>query len=199
MARKKNRTNGVDIYSIYKYRNIKHKYKKPSLKIRKKTKEKKLKMDTLIKEQQQKHALVLYVIDKIRQQYNYIPDKLRIVKILYLLDRKFKENTGGRLSNYNYVLEKLGPLAWEILDNLEELKSVNVLSNFNSLYNFKINFIATQDLDTIKSLSSTIDKSISTMDIKFIFDTSENLNVLLNYVHSLPEVKNAKLHKSIMF
>ena len=194
---------GVDSAGIYKHTNVKYKYNKQSLKMLNKKKlkmeEKKLKKDAIIKSQQQKYTLILYVINRISEQYKYAPDKLRIVKILYLLDRKFKENTSRRLSDYNYVLEKLGPLAWEILDNLEELKSANMLSNFDNLYNFKITFISSNDSNGIKSISDTIERDISKKDIEFIFEKSKNLNGLLNYVHSLPEVKKAKLHEPIIF
>jgi len=177
----------------YKHATIKLKYRKDSIRHYKQ----KPRMESKLSPIEVRRALILYVIKRALGEYGYTEiDKLRIVKILYLLDKKFKEDTKSRLSPYNYVLERLGPLSWEILDDLEQLKSENVISNVTSFYDFKINSISQKEDTNIASVKVLIENNIDTGPI---FELATSLNHLLNYVHSLQEVKSAKLHGPIAF
>ncbi len=177
----------------YKPTVIKLKYRKDSIKHHKL----KPRMESALSPIEIRRALVLYVIKKALGEYGHTEiDKLRIVKILYLLDKKFKEDTKSHLSPYNYILERLGPLSWEILDDLEQLKSENVISNVTSFYDFKLNSIPQKENINIETVRVLIENNIDTHPI---FELATSLNHLLNYVHSLPEVKSAKLHGPIAF
>ena len=176
---------------IYKKRTLKYNYK--SIKHYKI----KTKMETPVSEINK--ALILYVLKTATEKYGYKElDKLRIVKILYLIDRAVKHKSNKQISNYSYTLERLGPLDFKILDDLDTLRQENQIINSINLYNFTISEPSSQLLKYAQEQSSRINECLQEDEITEIFDTAKNLNFLLNYVHNLDEVKHTRYREQIV-
>lgn len=146
-----------------------------------------------------KKELILYVISKALKEYGYPKvDKLQIVKILYLMDRKaLFEKHINKISDYEYLLERLGPLAWEILDDLESLKLQKLIDNADNYYDFIIANENTEFMEAVKKAAKIIDLIFTKTELDEIFNIARNVSSLLNYVHSLEEVKNGEFKKKI--
>jgi len=144
-----------------------------------------------------RRELILYIMHKALSDYHYPKiDKLRIVKILYLLDRLSRQKDGSKLSDYNYILERLGPLSWEILEDLSKLKQDGIIKNASNFFDFS--FVDEQQVSgMIQEVTIQVESKISKEDLDFIFSLAKNLSQLLDYVHGLEEVKNAKLKQEI--
>lgn len=145
-----------------------------------------------------KKELILYVIQKATKEYDYIKiDKLQIVKILYLIDKLSLDKTGEKLSEYDYLLERLGPLAWEILSDLSSLKEERIIGNSDNPYDF-ILIDEKRVEEIIRGVSEQVEKKIGKAEINRIFNLAKNLSKLLDYVHSLDEVKKSGFKEKVL-
>jgi len=149
-----------------------------------------------------KEEIILYVVNKALKDFGYDKiDRLQVVKILYLLDRLMKQEAGNKISDYEYILERLGPYSREIIIELTSLVRRGALSNTESYYEYTISNLLESDLEKIKK----VEQAISNMNtekiaagIIGIFELARNLTQLLDEVHNLEEVKNGKIGKVVL-
>ena len=139
-----------------------------------------------------KEDAVLYVVYKALKEYGYGKiDRLQVVKILYLLDKTLKEITGEKLSDYTYILERLGPYDQNIVVDLTKLVKSGKLNTTESYYEYILGNIDEDDEKKIKEVEKVILQMGSEIitKIKEIFELGKNSSQLLDTVHALKEVK----------
>jgi len=148
-----------------------------------------------------KRDLVLYVVYKALKDFNYPKiDRLQVVKLLYLIDDLFNKQNQKKLSEYHYILERLGPYAPEIIADLTELVRLGKLMNTDTYYEYTLSEITKEDLEKIKKIEQIIKKRGEEIIKKIVvfFEMGRDLDMLLDYVHSKEEVKSKKLREFVL-
>ncbi len=142
--------------------------------------------------------IALFIVDKAMEMNFENISRLQVVKILYLLDKKFKEKTGKRLTGYDYVKNKLGPLDKKIINDLETLLDKGILQNSNSYYSYIRIELPTDFVDTKKKIDGIIDQEGLREILTETLELARDVNDILNVVENFDEVKNAKMGTPIV-
>lgn len=148
-----------------------------------------------------KEEIVLYIVYKAIKEYGYEKiDRLQVVKILYLIDKLLKERNGSKVTAYNYIHERLGPYDQTIVMDLTKFVKLGKLINTGSYYEYVLcdNFDV-KDLEKFKEIDNMImnDTEIKNQIIS-IFELGRNVTALLDFVHSLKEVKDTPFRKVVL-
>ncbi len=148
-----------------------------------------------------KEEIVLYVVYQAIKKYGYKKiDRLQVVKILYLIDDLLKKTSNDKISEYDYILDRLGPYDPQIIVDLTKLVNAGKLTNTNTYYEYllkDINEIDIQKIHEIDLIIQNLGNEIVKQIIGF-FELGKNLNELLDFVHSKEEVKQKKLGEIVL-
>jgi len=125
-------------------------------------------------------------------------DRLRVVKILYLIDRKLKNQQDIKFTQFNYIKHNLGPFTGDITSELENLIEEGILEHSDNIYYiYKISEIP----EDFNDIENRLEEKLIMIDdsVKEIFELARDKTELLNYVEGLPEVKETHFGAEINF
>jgi uncharacterized phage-associated protein len=117
-------------------------------------------------------------------------DKLSIIKLIFLADKRHYLLTGRLITGSNYYSMKAGPVSSQILDILDYIGGITNKHNKCNVDTSSITLNG-NDYSILKSIEYDMLSDTDKESIEFIVENFKNMskNQLVNYTHKFPEWK----------
>ncbi|MDR3291917.1 MAG: SocA family protein [Methanobrevibacter sp.] len=141
-------------------------------------------------------------INKLKEVIHYITTKFsglrrtQLIKLAYLIDRKFYKEKKIELTGIDYFMHFYGPYCNEFEDALIDLKLENSIHEESQGMGYKLYFNQSLDYDLNEDEIEIIDDVLQYADEKGLICTAKEIK---SYVYELPEIKDVNLGDSIDF